>query len=91
MDEYGQDEYREYQNRVHEHGHRQDRDGQVQDRRDEDRQDGHHVGRHRGWRPMSVWRSIGIAAAIAAVVVGLGFVGYVAIIAMAFSAWGSNK
>lgn len=44
-----------------------------------------------GWRPASVWKVIGITAAVAAVVLGLGFVGYVALVAWAFSSYGSNK
>jgi hypothetical protein len=38
-----------------------------------------------------VWKVIGITAAVVAVVVGLGLVGYVALIAIAVSSWGSNK
>ena len=46
-------------------------------------------GRER--RPSSVWKVIGITVAVLAVVVGLGFVGYIALIAIAFSSYGSNK
>lgn len=38
-----------------------------------------------------VWRVLGITVAVVAVVVGLGFVGYVALIAIALNSWGSNK
>ena len=48
-------------------------------------------GARRQWRPSSVWRVIGIGVAVTAVVAGLGFVGYVALLAMALSSWGSNK
>jgi len=56
-----------------------------------EQQEGGPEGRHRTWTPASVWRVIGITAAIAASVVGLGFVGYVALIAIALNSWGSNK
>jgi hypothetical protein len=42
-------------------------------------------------RPSSVWKVIGITVAVLAVVVGLGFVGYIALVALAFSSYGSNK
>ena len=47
------------------------------------------------WRerrpPRSVWKVIGITVGVLAVVVGLGFVGYIALVAIAFSSYGSNK
>jgi hypothetical protein len=58
---------------------------------DGERQSDNQHGRRREWTPTSVWRAIGIVVAIAAAVVGLGFVGYVALIAVAFSSYGSNK
>jgi Na+(H+)/acetate symporter ActP len=42
-------------------------------------------------RRVSVWKVIGITVAVLAVVVGLGFVGYIALVALAFSSYGSNK
>jgi hypothetical protein len=45
----------------------------------------------REWRPSSVWKVIGTTVAVLAVVVGLGFVGYIALVALAFSSYGSNK
>ena len=53
-----------------------------------------HVGgppQGQGRRPSSVWKVIGITVAVLGVVVGLGFVGYIALIAVAFSSYGSNK
>lgn len=47
--------------------------------------------RRRERRQPSVWKVIGITVAVLAVVVGLGFVGYIALIALAFSSYGSNK
>ena len=47
--------------------------------------------RVRAHRPSSVWKVIGITVAVLAVVVGLGFVGYIALIAWAVSSYGSNK
>ncbi|SES11971.1 hypothetical protein SAMN05216199_2069 [Pedococcus cremeus] len=47
--------------------------------------------KRREWRPASVWKVIGITVAVLAVVVGLGFVGYIALVALAFSSYGSNK
>lgn len=44
-----------------------------------------------GRRPWSVWKVIGITIGVVAVVVGLGFVGWVALVAIAFSSYGSNK
>jgi Na+/H+ antiporter NhaD/arsenite permease-like protein len=45
----------------------------------------------RVWRPSSVWKAIGIGAAIAAALTGLGSVAFIAWIAIAFSSHGSNK
>jgi hypothetical protein len=42
-------------------------------------------------RPFSVWKAIGIGAAIAAALAGLGYVAFIAWIAIAFSSYGSNK
>ncbi|TQJ51429.1 hypothetical protein [Phycicoccus sp. SLBN-51] len=47
--------------------------------------------RRRERRPVSVWKVIGITVAVLAVVVGLGFAGYIALVALAFSSYGSNK
>ena len=57
----------------------------------QEQQAGDRHGQRRGRTSASVWKVIGITAAVAAVAVGLGAVGYVAFIAIALSSWGSNK
>jgi hypothetical protein len=57
----------------------------------QEQQQGDGRSRRRVWTPASVWKVIGITTAVAAAVVGLGVVGYVALVAIAVSSWGSNK
>jgi hypothetical protein len=42
-------------------------------------------------RPSSAWKVIGITVGVVALVVGLGFVAFIAWVAIAFSSYGSNK